>query len=306
MKNFLAMILMTAILFTGCGAESYERSEKLMGTVLTLKAEGKNSQAAVDESFKQIGELAKTIFADVKKIENAAEVDYVEVSPDVYKILETAQKYSELTDGAFDITVGAAIKLWGIGSENAHVPTDAELDAVKNLVGYKHLHLRGGKVYLDKRGMKITLGGVAKGYGVDIARKIFAEKGIENGLIDFGTSTIFAIGKKKIGIKNPDDPNNLSEVVELENSAISTSGDYEKFFVANGRRYHHIIDPKTCAPTDNGISSISVIVAGDVENCAMIADILSTSFFVMGSSEKILKFDNQSLKQINSGQNAYR
>lgn len=101
-------------------------------------------------------------------------------------------------------------------------------------------------------------------------------------MIDFGNSTIFAIGKKKIGIKNPDDPSKLAEIVELKDCAISTSGNYEKFFIVEDRRYAHIIDPKTCTPANSGISSISVVVFDDVKNCATVADIFSTAFFVTG------------------------
>lgn len=281
MKNFFATIIfLSAIIISSCNS-SYERSEIFMGTVITLKAEGKNSQAAVEESFNRIAELEKNILSDVEKIEDAAEIDYVKISPDVYKILETAQKFSELTDGAFDVTIGAAVELWNIGTDKARIPSDGELAAVKNFVGYNHLHLRGGKVYSDKRGVKINLGGVAKGYGVDLARKIFAEHGIKDGLIDFGASTIFAVGKKKIGIKNPRG-DEISEVVELENSALSTSGDYEKFFIVDGRRYHHIINPKTCKPAESENFSVSVIVGGGVENCATLADILSTTAFIVG------------------------
>ena len=111
MKKFL-LIICAAIFISGCTPENFERSEILMGTVVTLKAEGKNSQVAVDESFNKIFELEKNILVDVKKIEDAAEIDYVEISPDVYKILETAQKFSKLTNGAFDVTIGAAIELW--------------------------------------------------------------------------------------------------------------------------------------------------------------------------------------------------
>ena len=282
MRNFLAIIF-AAVLIAGCGAPpTYERTEILMGTVVTLKAEGANAQAAVDESFKAIAELEENIRADVKKIEDAAGGDFVKISPDVYKILETAQIYSEVTGGAFNVTIGAAVELWGIGTDKARVPSDDELAAVKNFIGREHLHLRGGAAYLDRRGVKLNLGGVAKGYGVDVARKIFARHKITNGLIDFGTSTIFAVGNKRIGIKNPRATNELAEVVELENAALSTSGDYEKFFVVDNRRLPHIIDPATCAPVDGEISSVSVVVDGSVENCATVADILSTAAFVTG------------------------
>ena len=286
MKKILMAILLPLLLFpisliSGCGAASYERSEILMGTVVTLKAEGNNSQAAVDESFKAIAALEKNILSDVKKIEDGSG-DFVKISPDVYKILQTAQIYSELTGGAFDVTIGAAVELWGIGTENPRVPTEEELAAVKNFVGYKHLHLRDGAACLDLRGVKINLGGIAKGYGVDLVRKIFADNKIQSGLIDFGTSTIFAVGKKKIGIKNSRAENELAAIIELEDAALSTSGDYEKFFIADNRRYHHMLDPKTCAPAAAESSSVSVVVAGTEKNCATVADILSTADFIMG------------------------
>ena len=288
MKKFLLIFL--SLFIAACGVpKNFERAEILMGTVVTLKAEGKNSQAAVDESFMRLAELEKNILLDVKKIEDAAEVESVKISPDVYEILETAQKFSALTDGAFDVTIGAATELWSIGKKNSRVPTNDELATVKNFVGFKHLHLRDGAAYLDKRGVKINLGGVAKGYGVDLARKIFSKYKITDGLIDFGTSTIFAVGKKKIGIKNPR-VEKISAIIELENSALSTSGDYEKFFIVEGRRYHHIINPKTCAPAENKNFSVSVTVDGGEKNCATIADILSTAAFILGEAqtEKIL------------------
>ena len=283
MKKFLSLIILVTFLFGGCGVTTCERSEIAMGTVITLKATGFDAQAAIDESFVRIAELEENIYTDVKKIEESAgNGEFVEISTEVYEMLEIAQKYSELTNGAFDVTCGAAVELWGIGTKNPRVPTDEELAAVKNFVGREHLHLHNGKAQLDLRGVKLNLGGIAKGYGVDLARKIFAEYGIRDGLIDFGNSTIFAIGKKKIGIKNPDAPSKLAEIVEIKDCAISTSGDYEKFFIVKSRRYAHIIDTKTCAPADSGISSISVVISDDIKNCATVADIFSTAFFVTG------------------------
>ena len=277
MKNFFAAtILFATLLLTGCSS-SVERTEIFMGTVVTLKANGLNAQAAVDESFRAIAELEQNILIDVARIESAG--DFVDVSPDVYKILETAQIFSELTGGAFDVTCGAAVDLWAVGTDKPRVPTSDELAAVKSFVGRERLHLRGGQVHVDK-GVKLNLGGVGKGYGVDVVRKIFASHGIDDGLIDFGTSTIFAVGRKRIGVKNPRKPDELSTIVELENSALSTSGDYEKFFVANGRRYSHIIDPKTCAPVEGENFSVTVVVDGSCELCATVADILSTAAVV--------------------------
>ena len=296
MKTFLAVLLI-AIFICGCGKEiptHYERTEKVMGTLVTLKAQGKNSQAAVDESFDEIFALVENIKIDVTKLnENAGSGEFVKISPDVFTILKLSQHYSELSDGAFDVTVGAAVDLWRNARKSGTLPSPEEIDSAKKLISYKHLILNEAEqsAKLDLAGVKVNLGGVGKGYVADVARKIFIKHGITDGIIDFGTSSIFAFGKKKIGLKNPRGEHEVSEVLELENAALSTSGDYEQFFIVEGRRYHHIINPKTCLPTDNGISSISVAISGDVENCGAVADISSTAILVLGedSNKKFLK-----------------
>ena len=260
-----------------------ERSDIAMDTVITLKAKGKKAQSAIDESFRRISSLEDTIIADIAKIEAAAgSVDFVQVSQDTYEILKTAQEYSQLTDGAFDVTIGAAVELWNIGGNSRRVPSNEELETVKTFVGYEHLHLReeDHSARLDLKGVKIDLGALAKGYAVDLVRQIYIDNGITDGLIDFGTSTIYAFGNKRIGLKDPHQPDTIYRVVELKDSAISTSGDYIKYFIVDGRRYHHILDPRTCEPAQSGVSSVSVIVDGSDEHCAMTADILSTAAFI--------------------------
>lgn len=289
MKKFLAATFMlTAIFICGCVNEpppTFERTEKIMGTLVTLKASGGNAGVAVDESFTMLFKFVKTVKTDVDLLnDGAGSGQFVKISAEVFEMLKLAQHYSELTDGAFDVTVGAAVDLWRTARKTKKLPTPEELADVRKVVGFEHLHLNETEqsAMLDLAGVKINLGGVGKGYGVDIVREIFAKYGINDGIIDFGTSSIFVFGKKKIGIKNSRSDGDLSEIVELENAALSTSGDYEQFFVANGRRWHHIIDPKTCLPTDNGVASVTVIVPDNVENCGTVADILSTSVFTLG------------------------
>ena len=277
-----------------------ERSKIAMNTFITLKADGVNASAAVEESFKKIVDLERKIAEDTKKMEDAAGSDeFVQVNPEVYEILKTAQKYSVLTDGAFDITSGVAIKLWNISdnvnNDNPRLPSIEEIEAIKKFVGYRHLQLRDEDcgVKIDLAGVKLDFGGIAKGYGVDLIRQIFEDYNITDGLIDFGTSTIYAIGNKRIGLKNPRQQNEIIKVVEIKNSAISTSGDYINYFIVDGKRYHHIIDPRTCKPVDNGTASVSVIVEGDKEYCAMTADILSTAAFVLGEEESRKLFSEE-------------
>lgn len=289
MKKILtALFLMTVLFILGCGNENYERSENLMGTVVTLKAEGFESKSAIDESFEKIFELIDKVKRDVKILnDSAGSGEFVRISPEVFEMLEIAQKYSELTNGAFDVTVGASIDLWRTARKNKILPTQDEIESARELTGFNHLHLNIDEqtAMIDTAGVKINLGGIGKGYGADIARKIFIQHGITNGIIDFGTSTIFAFGKKKIALRSPRGENEISEIIELENSALSTSGDYEQFFIVNGRRYHHIIDPKTGMPTESGVASVSVTVDGTIENCLTVADVLSTSIFVLGEDK---------------------
>ncbi len=285
-KIFTALLLIAVLFILGCGNENYERSEKIMGTLVTLKASGKNSKIAVDESFDKIFDFVEKVKVDVKNLnDGAGNGIFIKISPEVFEMLEMSQKYSALTNGTFDVTIGAAVDLWKNARKNKILPSEEEISDVKNFVGYEHLHLdeKNCSAYVDKFGVKINLGGVGKGYGVDIARKIFEKYKISDGIIDFGTSTIYTFGKKTIGLRNARE-NNLSKIIELENSAISTSGDYEQFFIANGKIYHHIIDPKTCKPSENKIASVSVVVNGEVENCATVADILSTSIFLIGKN----------------------
>lgn len=289
MKNFWVLLILAAVFMSGCGAEKVERAEKFMGTVLSLKAEGVDADAAVAESFAAVAALQENILADAKKIEAAAgNGDFVKINRDVFEILKIAQDFSAVSDGAFDVTIGAAVDLW----KPKEIPAAAEIAAVKSLVNYKNLELRESDcaARLKIAGMKINLGGIAKGYAVDAVRKIFAAHNVQDGLIDFGNSSIYAINTKRIGLKNPRAAGELAQVVEVADSAISTSGDYEKFFIADGRRYSHILNPKTCAPVETKIAAVTVIVDGEIENCATLADILSTTVFVLGKerAEEIL------------------
>ena len=302
-KIFTALLIMTTLFVSACKeVETYERTEKVMGTFVTLKATGSNAQVAVDESFTQIFEFVDAVKVDVKNLnDGAGKGKFIKISPQVFDVLKISKEYSTLTKGAFDVTIGAAVDLWKVAKKNKSRPAPEEIDAVKKLTGSEHLHLEKNCVaYIDTAGVKINLGGVGKGYGADIARKIFLKYRITDGLIDFGTSTIYAVGKKSIGIKNPRGAG-LIEIVEIENAAISTSGDYENFFEVDGKRFHHIIDPATCAPVESDVVSVTVTVENDVENCATVADILSTSAFIIGNDKILHMFQAPSIKFIHCG-----
>lgn len=287
--------------------QPYEQTNTMMDTVITLKAYGTNAKTAVDESFKRLDEidkLASTTIStsDVYKINAAAGKEYVKVHPEIIKMIETSIKYSKLSGGAFDITTGPIINLWGIGTDKERLPSDSEIKAKLSLVGYNNISINksDNSVMLQKTGMAIDLGGLAKGFAADEVLKIYDKYGIKKGLINLGSSTIYAIGTNQdgkpwsVGIKHPrdDDSSTYLGIIRISNQALSTSGDYERFFIKDGKRYHHIMNSSTGYPADTGVMSDTIVIDNNVPDKNMVADILTTTVFVMGPQKGIQFIDN--------------
>lgn len=268
-----------------------------MDTTVSLRASGDNAKTAVDESFARIAELDKLASSqnpdsDVSRINRAAGTQYVQVDPAIYEMISYSKDYSAKSSGEWDITVGVMTKMWDIGNADQHVPAPEEIAAKLPLVNYRDILLRpeDHSVMLAKPGMVIDLGGIAKGYAVDEVRKIYDKYHITQGLINMGSSSMYAVGKNakgkawNIGIKHPrsDQKDNYLGIVSIENQALSTSGDYERFFIQDGKRYHHIFDPRTGYPADSGIMSDTIIIDPSVEHAGMLSDMLTTIVFVLG------------------------
>lgn len=310
MKKHLC-ILLTCILsilsFVSCSNfnnQPYEQSEIKMDTFMTLKGFGPNAKTAVEESFKRIGEIDKMASpnistSDVSKINSAAGKEYVKVHPEIIKMIKKSIQYSKLSGGAWDITVGPLINLWGIGTPNERIPSDAEIKAKLALVGYDKISINeaDNSVMLQKPGMSIDLGGIAKGFATDEVLKIFKKYNIKNGLLNLGGSSMYAIGNNEknlpwsVGIKHPRSQNSEDYlgIIKLSNQALSTSGDYERYFIKNNKRYHHILNPLTGYPADTGVISDTIVIDGSLPDNSMIADLLTTTVFVLGP-EKGIKF----------------
>ena len=207
-------------------------------------------------------------------------------------MIEYAKDYSAKSQGEWDITIGVMTNLWHIGNADQHVPSPEEVSRALMKVNYKDILLRpeDHSVMLAKPGMAIDLGGVAKGYAVDEIRKIYEKHHIESGLINLGASSMYAVGKTtkgkpwNIGIKHPRSDNNQDflGIVAIENQALSTSGDYERYFIQDGVRYHHIFDPRTGYPAQSGVMSDSIVIDGSVPHAGMLSDMLTTIVFVLG------------------------
>ncbi len=195
-------------------------------------------------------------------------------------LLKRALKFSEQTGGAFDITVGLLQQLWGFKEDNPHLPQEEEIvDALRH-TGCQHMAFLDGSVRL-KKDMIIDLGGISKGYAVDRVVHLLKEKGIAEGLVDAG-GDLRIFGSKPdgskwvIGIKHPKERGTVLGTFEIDSGAVATSGDYERSFIENGTRYHHIIDPRTGYPA---LECISVTI---LANDAVTADAFATGVFVLG------------------------
>ncbi len=227
--------------------------------------------------------------SEISQINEAAGKYLVSVSPDTYRIILKAVEYAEISEGAFDITTRPLSKLWGIGKKGDYIPSAHEIRKAKKLANYKDIIVQENqqRIGLRKSGQAMDLGGIAKGYAADEANRILLEHNISNAIINFG-GTVIALGEeKKVGIQNPDSKTGTPiGVLKVRNQSVVTSGWYERYFIKDGKRYHHLIDPRTGAPTDRGLCSITV-----VGNSAMEMDALSTAVFVLGIEEgsKLLK-----------------
>lgn len=184
--------------------------------------------------------------------------------PEILSIVQSALRVTAESGGAFDITIAPLLELWGFYGESPALPSDADIRKCMENVGFQHLVLTSTDLKKDKPGVKIDLGGIAKGYAIDQAVKVLKSKGIESALIDAG-GDIYALGKRgrdmwKVGIKDPRGDGILG-YVEVENMSVTGSGDYERFFEVNGKRYHHIFNPRTGQPAE-GLSGSTLIYPG--------------------------------------------
>jgi thiamine biosynthesis lipoprotein len=215
------------------------------------------------------------------------------VSADLDAVLALGQKVSELSGGASDCSVGPLVQLWYERLKDKKLPKNSEIAAAKALVDYRRLKREGPRLWSSQAGTRVDLGSLAKGYAQDAAAKIIRARGIKNFLINAG-GQVYAAGRKpdgskwRVGVINPRDTQALVTVVPLEDQGMSTSGDYEQGTVIRGRRYHHIIDPKTGWPAAKGVRSVTVILpitGAEAPGAGSWCDALDTAALVLGMGE---------------------
>lgn len=289
----LLLALVSAITFAGCSAgpaKPVSQTELLLGTTITITVYDRVDRSVLEKAFARVRDIHNRMTtegtdSEVDKINQQAGFAPVRVTPDVFEVIKTALDFSRLTDGAFDITVGPIVKLWGIGTDHEQLPPPDRINALLPLVNWRWVKLNEAdhSVYLEKRGMGIDLGGIAKGYAADEAKRVLAENGVKHAILDFG-GNILVMGTKpdgsnwRIGIQTPfKTRGSYLGIVTTADKSVVTSGPYERYFIKNGTMYHHIIDPKTGYPVQRHLTSTTIY-----SGVSMICDGLSTSIFVMG------------------------
>jgi thiamine biosynthesis lipoprotein len=276
---------------TACLKPPPAQSEFVLGTVCTINLYEQGSARIYDAIFSRLHEIEQTMSASLAgapldRINQNAGIAPVPVPADLIAVLDTALGYAELSDGAFDPTVYPLVKRWAIGSEDPHLPQEAEIQEALSLINWRDVVIdrEAATVFLRRSGMALDLGAIAKGYAADEAARLLQNARIKRAIIDLG-GNIFAYGTKqesglpwRIGIQNPlDTRGTYLGILAVRHKSIVTSGVYERYAEINGQRYHHILSTRDGYPVRNGLLSVTIIADRSID-----ADGLSTAAFALG------------------------
>jgi len=285
------------LLVLGCGSlrdhpepVQLRRAQMQMGTIVTLTAVAPTkamAHAALAAGFQEVRRLEELLStwiptSELSRVNAKAGHEPVRVSPDTMLVLKRSLEIAKLTEGGFNIAIGPAVQLW-TSTEEPRIPSQSELDHLRPLVDWNRIHLdeAAHTVFLTEPGMRIDIGGIGKGFAADYAIAAMKAEGATGGVVALA-GDIKTFGRMfnnelfSVGIQHPRQEGAMLARIDLDNEAISTAGDYERFFLYNGVRYHHILDPKTLQPA-RGCQSVTVIAKE-----GWLADGLDTGIFVMG------------------------
>jgi len=268
-----------------------KRNSYSLGTIINLRAYGNKAQKAIDEAIEKLNDIDDKMSAfkehsEISKINSKAGTSSEEiVSKDTYFVVKNAVEYSEILEGTFDPTIRPLVKLWSIGTKEEIIPEKLKIEEIRKLVNYRDVLLNENKnsIMLKQKQQALDVGGIAKGFAADEVRDIFYKHNIKSALIDLG-GNIFALGSKedgtpwRVGIQNPFKPRGeYVGILSVKNKSVVTSGNYEKYFMKDGQRFHHIIDPKTGYPSQSRIISATIISDNSIDG-----DGLSTGIYILG------------------------
>jgi thiamine biosynthesis lipoprotein len=288
-KRLIAILLYCyiAIFFlSGCACQRtsplYKDSRLMMGTVVEVISPDKQAARIAFREIKRVENLL-SFYKDDSEISRLNKQGRLEVSPDTLLVIKKAGESWEATQGAFDITIGPLMELWGFYNKEYRLPGDLEIKEKLNLIGFDKLRINDNIIEFKIKGMKIDLGGIAKGYAVDCAVDRLRLAGINSALLNAG-GDIYCLGDKRgspwrVAVRK-ERGRGPAGYLELKDKAVATSGDYEQYFMVDKVRYCHILNPKTGRPADSGVASVTVIA----DDC-LTADALATSIFILGEKK---------------------
>lgn len=269
-----------------------ESQEFAMGTFITQKVYGKNGELAIKQAVERIRSLEGLLTfnapgGDINKLNESAGKVPVELDPITIEVIKKAQEVSVWSNGVFDVTIGPLVKSWGIGSKTQRIPSTEEIHNLLPLINYKDIEIGVHTVFLKKPGQMIDLGGIAKGYAGDKVIEIYKAHGIQSAFVNLGGNVI-TLGSKPdgspwvVGVANPRPGEGLNSpreigAVSVVDKAVVTAGDGERFFVQDGKRYHHILNPHTGYPAQSDLLSVTLITDSSLD-----ADAFDTAVFILG------------------------
>jgi thiamine biosynthesis lipoprotein len=290
MRKAYSILLMLTVLLgvVSCTQmQEYSETRELMGTsvkITVVESNETRARIAMEKAFTEISRVEQVFsnHINTSAVSKLNQDKQVTANPEFLSIITDSIHYSDLSSGAFDITVQPVLSLLSrTYSEENRPPTGKEMEEACGKVGYDRISMIGKTVIIDE-GMEVTLGGIAKGYAVDKAMDVLKDEGIEDALINAG-GDMKGIGESVDGpwvvaLQNPRDENDFITLFYLEDKAVATSGDYERYFVPD-KKVHHILDPKRCKSATDAMSV--TVIADDAKT----ADVLSTTIFVLGPDD---------------------
>jgi FAD:protein FMN transferase len=298
----LLFSILSFLLFGSCAQKKYPELLTLegftMGTVYSVKVVKQGPSDIYNTLSQNVEKTLQSVNLKMSTYIDSSEIsqlnispanEWLKISPELYFVLAEADRVSKLSSGAFDITVGPLVNLWGFGAEdkNRKIPQQEEIDQRKKKIGYSKLVLQDSLQSVKKEipDLYCDLSAIAKGYGVDVIADYFDSLGIKNYLVEVG-GEVRAKGKNqkdqdwRIGIQSPENLKEIYKIISVSNRAVATSGDYQNYFEENGVRYSHTIGPRTGKPITHKLASVTVVHAS-----CMTADAMATAINVMGPEQ---------------------
>lgn len=296
--SILIALTLVSVILGGCGqrADSDAHTAKtpsydIMGTLgraVSVAGDKKTAELANKVAFEKLREIDAMMSdyiadSELSRVNRDAFGEAVEVSDETFEVLSKALEYSRISDGAFDVTVGPLVDLWHEAGLANIKPTQEQIAGAKAKVGFDKLILDSEMktARFTVEGMRLDLGGIAKGYAIDKAVEAMIQAGASGGMVDVG-GDIRCFGKPEnkekwaVGLQDPDANDNLMMVIEIGDNAIATSGDYQRFVILEGQKFSHIMTPKKGGST-KGVTSVTVIAKTAIDT-----DALATTVTVMG------------------------